>query len=1593
MKGVTFQAGKMGMDLDDNLVVTQVTGQAEKIGVNVGDKVKGVNGVEVGLSLIDFKRLISAKPRPVAIEFATRATDINNELARSFDSARTLPPIEFSNIGEDIDLHVSDVADELYDPCMTDTATDDFSVVGNSDLYNGPVHLKIGATDELHLKNSAVIAPVVGDKDFPVYFEVKIVSLKLNGTGLPPVIGIGMCVDLSTRHRYGKFKRKVNFTPQQTGFYGLQFKPSVGKLIGCGYVNGEVFFARSMDGSEADKVPERLKGDAHRVYVDSADYDVSGALNPVVSLYNIASVELEISVKFKEDHHFHVLKSHAAVEDLEHAPTLWDCMCNPWYKRELDYLYDSAQDQGNSASKQFSYTFRKVIEDYLLSHIIIRNANLKVGSQVEFTPHNSHLNFYERLVASYSSHIGVVAKTPPAPGKGIFVHRGQAFSYLVEVESSNGPSVIVVSAADISFDKKQAEHLEVEAIPRRAIEVLTQLVRFSQNPVSAALSCAYVCEHCSASLSVFKEQRLVLLRIAEEFRVMARKYVEVSDPKLLQRALMPNTSGASLATLWDPALELSLIIHDDEFTNHPLCEQIVRELFGGTAAETLRGLEWPSVAESVSMASPMQSAFHAITSTVFTNVRKLTDIDFILSPSVRFGVAFGLILVLLILHHMVVFDTSVFSHLSYLTVNEWVYGLFSVGFVLGECEELYNAYSDKRLSKYWRSGWNWIDWAYHSVFIGYAVLRLWAVYNSTGDVSVPECDTEHALFSTQECTPQHFTKYALRTLSVNCVLLWIRLMNVLTVFPVLGPYIRMLSRMGYKVFVFLLLLFMIIIGFAGTFHVWFHNTHASFDIEYNMMLTANTIGSALGKNLSDYDPDWQFDPDDRTFIGFATMEQSVMTLFSAAMGNFAFDELRNASPAFGPLLLAVYLFIALVMLLNLLIAILSDVYAEVQTQAYREINFAKTKALSDHRIFWNMEETNMSLPPPLNLLHGPIYVTSFALTTLLSVKDVSEDAARSAVGEGLSTKRGSIIGTNLLSANAAKEAATKRAKEHTIKRKQNYLLILCFIQICVSVVLVGVITNVYLVLWTCWSFVLSMLLQLVVGPFFSFLSLVQTCGRGRPKQQPAAFEFDLIVRGRPVSRRNTNEKKDVGIPLAPVLWFLAAILTLVVYGPMAIMSATFYSFFEVTDQQHLCTRKFRRFLLNQQKWVRAICCSVSKSLSTNAAATTTQHKVARFKKLSRLIIKCADIELQTRAKRSRATALRKGVRLGDLVPWWESLHAWHTTQRAYMRTLVGEEVDQMHASEEKHEDYAKDDADLWAKAFKETLPAWLNEGSGGARVLLLKEDFQPSAAKEFFELAGEEGQMLLKSQLGNRNANMDMMTSKTQMARDQRNGLITDSKYSKYYSGFKWAHVEHMRSQFLVEGAVAKGKRHNDKTECFFLYEDFTMCKYCSASARAHTHLSLQLLCALSRTDSLSPDMAYQFPAPLLVSPEDRMKMLLPIEIMLGNPNFRADDDVDAATAQELGTKEAAMVHATKSPVRVTQAVVVAAAATAAAAGGSSHAGCILACPVRSHAPSTCLPHFSRHLSLQPDRAPAACSGHGDLPRTGRAGRQAIRAQ
>eukprot|EP00937_MAST-01D_sp_MAST-1D-sp2_P000310 g310.t1 len=266
-------------------------------------------------------------------------------------------------------------------------------------------------------------------------------------------------------------------------------------------------------------------------------------------------------------------------------------------------------------------------------------------------------------------------------------------------------------------------------------------------------------------------------------------------------------------------------------------------------------------------------------------------------------------------------------------------------------DEFLTAFREGNARAYIADTWNRVDALLHIVFVSFVVLRVCSVY----DVSVADAD------------PDRLTFVAYRVLSINCIVLWIRLTSLLSVSSSLGPFIRMMFMMYEDMAKFFVILFMYIFGFAGTFFVWFHDIKSSDDISTAAVSATNTTSTArrlLGGGGRD---SAAADSSDGPYSNYA---KTILELFKASLGDFSYDELW-AIPSwgtqyFGIALLTLFLFIGAVMLLNLLIAILADTYTKVQEVASSTFHFERTKIVQEHMIYWQGHATVIKLPPPLN---------------------------------------------------------------------------------------------------------------------------------------------------------------------------------------------------------------------------------------------------------------------------------------------------------------------------------------------------------------------------------------------------------------------------------------------------------------------------------------------------------------------------------------------------------------------------------------------------------------------------------------------------
>ena len=312
---------------------------------------------------------------------------------------------------------------------------------------------------------------------------------------------------------------------------------------------------------------------------------------------------------------------------------------------------------------------------------------------------------------------GVLCRVPPPGGHGTFCSDAlcQSFVVYVPFKEKEGestkvqPEGLFLEMHQRKFslkDKMEAKKRQTSTVGARFIRVLDHIVRFSHNSIGAALASAFACKLTAHDPSISREQSRLLTAQATKFSEVALSLVDSVYPRERKGTLCPRfTSDLERHPEQrnaEAAIELALDLHDLEFTHHRTTEDFTHAMWTG---------EFDVL---VSKLKPIRASdtrdWRLLQAKVKATVRALSDIDLILSPAVRFITAFVCFVMLLISHHIVVFEVPTADMNGQLTDPETIFIFISIGFFLGECEEVIESISTSSLNKYFRDGWNLVDW-------------------------------------------------------------------------------------------------------------------------------------------------------------------------------------------------------------------------------------------------------------------------------------------------------------------------------------------------------------------------------------------------------------------------------------------------------------------------------------------------------------------------------------------------------------------------------------------------------------------------------------------------------------------------------------------------------------------------------------------------------------------------------------------------------------------------------------------------------------------------------------------------------------------
>ncbi|XP_043223426.1 transient-receptor-potential-like protein [Amphibalanus amphitrite] len=316
---------------------------------------------------------------------------------------------------------------------------------------------------------------------------------------------------------------------------------------------------------------------------------------------------------------------------------------------------------------------------------------------------------------------------------------------------------------------------------------------------------------------------------------------------------------------------------------------------------------------------------------------------------------------------------------------EWLIIFWVAGMVWAECKQLW----DEGLSGYVRQWWNWLDFVMLSIYICSFSLRAVAYFQiRSGSYGCRSMD--RLLWPINDPT-----LIAEGLFAVASVFSFARIIYLFQTNPHLGPLQISLGCMIIDIIKFLFIFFLILTSFACGLNqlYWYYRHTPGNNSGGELFRTAlqNVSTESCGLNQL-Y---WYYRHTPGNNSGgelFRTIGTSYTTLLWSLFGQIpvqALDQRRHQTVThlLGQTLLGAYLIMAVTVMVNMLIAMMSRSFQIVEDHADREWKFARSQ------LWMSYFEQGSSLPPPFNMVVSPKWVW-YAVRWVLSTARQCTGAVR-----------------------------------------------------------------------------------------------------------------------------------------------------------------------------------------------------------------------------------------------------------------------------------------------------------------------------------------------------------------------------------------------------------------------------------------------------------------------------------------------------------------------------------------------------------------------------------------------------------------------
>ncbi|KAI3383674.1 hypothetical protein SNEBB_009258 [Seison nebaliae] len=291
------------------------------------------------------------------------------------------------------------------------------------------------------------------------------------------------------------------------------------------------------------------------------------------------------------------------------------------------------------------------------------------------------------------------------------------------------------------------------------------------------------------------------------------------------------------------------------------------------------------------------------------------------------------------------------------TSIEWIIVAYVAGFIWAEIKQLYEEGWEEYLSDWW----NLLDWITNSMYITTIALRIAAYFRVSRELKSGENLTAHA--PRKDWDSWEPTLIAEGIFAAANVFSSLKLVYIFTINPHLGPLQISLGRMVFDITKFLLIILLVAFAFACGLNqlYWYYASMR----ETECKLSARDHTSSTNMHFNEIY---------RTCMEeskhFSNLFETLQTLFWAVFGLIELQKLNIYKQHYftmfvGLLMFGVYNCIMNIVLLNMLIAMMSNSYQVIANKADLEWKFARSK------LWISYFEEGATLPSPFNIIPSP----------------------------------------------------------------------------------------------------------------------------------------------------------------------------------------------------------------------------------------------------------------------------------------------------------------------------------------------------------------------------------------------------------------------------------------------------------------------------------------------------------------------------------------------------------------------------------------------------------------------------------------------